>query len=69
MSEKKLETIAHVFHGLEIGIVDRGKVSQGLSQAGIPEAAIAKFMDDIETMPEYALPFIRGFLAGSGALV
>jgi hypothetical protein len=63
----ELEKIAHVFHGH--GIVDRGMAVRELSQAGISEDAAAKFIDDTEAMPEYALPFIRGLLAGGGALV
>jgi hypothetical protein len=66
MNTGKLESLTHVFYELESGIADRGRVIRKLSQVGISEGAATKFIDDTETMPDYALSFIRGLLVGSG---
>jgi hypothetical protein len=64
MIEEKNKTLAHVFHKLENGSIERGKAVRELVDGGFSEKAATKFMDNTAAMPEYALPFIRGFMSG-----
>jgi transaldolase len=64
MIAEKAETLIHVFHEHESGSIEFGKAIRKLVDGGFSEESATRFMDNTAAMPEYALPFIRGFVSG-----